>query len=154
MFSLARCCRQRLTSRTDCISFPRAASLPFAVGATLYHLSDFLAVLPKQRQAVLGSASAAMIILMILTHASLVQQNFAIMMLWTYVSLIPAGMIILALFSWKPTELDDKVGRFSYPIYLAQYPGAMALVVLGISPGFWGVLIATIGISTLLLAPH
>ena len=132
--------------------FPRAASLPFAVGATLYHLSDFLAVLPKQRRAVLGSASAAMIILMILTRASLVQHNFAIMMLWTYVSLIPAGMIILVLFSWKPTELDDKAGRLSYPIYLAQYPGAMLLVVLGINPSFWSVLSATIAISTLLLA--
>ena len=66
-------------------------------------------------------------------------------------SLIPAGMIILALFSWRPTELDDKAGRFSYPIYLAQYPSAMALVVLGITPGFWGVLGVTIGMSALLL---
>ena len=132
--------------------FPRAASLPFAVGATVYHLSDFLAVIPRQRLAVLGGGSAVMIILMTLARAALIQHNFSLMMLWTYVSLIPAGMIVLVLFSWKPTELDDKVGRFSYPIYLAQYPGAMALVVLGLTPGFWGVLATAVGISALLLA--
>jgi peptidoglycan/LPS O-acetylase OafA/YrhL len=132
--------------------FPRAASLPFAVGATLYHLSDFLTVLPTRRLAVLGSASAVMVILMILTCASFEQRDFPIMMLWTYVSLLPAGMIILSLFSWEQTELDDQMGRFSYPIYLAQYPGAMALLLLGMVPGFWGVMAATLAISALFLA--
>ena len=130
---------------------PRAASLPFAVGATLYHLSDFLAVLPKKRQPILGSASAAMVILMILTRASFAQRNFPIMMLWTYVSLIPAGMIILALFSWKPTELDDKVGRFSYPI-IWRSTRVRCLGRTWHRPRFLGRIGATIGISTLLLA--
>src|SRR6476660_2271469 len=70
----------------------------------------------------------------------------------SYVSLLPAGMIILALFGWKPTELDDQMGRFSYTIYLAQYPSAMALLLLGIVPGFWGVMAATLMISALFLA--
>ena len=132
--------------------FPRAASLPFALGATLYHLSDFLTVPPSRRLAVLGSASTLMVILMILTHVSFERRDFPIAMLWTYVSLLPAGMIILALFGWKPTELDDTMGRFSYPIYLAQYPSAMALLLLGIVPGFWEVVVATVTISALFLA--
>lgn len=132
--------------------FPRAASLPFAIGATLYHLSDFLTIAPTRRLTVLGSASAVMVILMILAHASFERRDFPIMMLWTYVSLLPAGMIILSLFSWKPTELDDQMGRFSYPIYLAQYPSAMVLLLLGMVPGFWGVMAATLTISALFLA--
>ena len=108
---------------------PWAASLPFAMGAVLYHLRGYMPKLSRNQRLVWVAIAATVLIgIMMLSKAFYFVP-------WVYLSLIPASAMTLLLFGFRPIgRVDELIGRFSYPIYLMQYLASAAVAAYLISP--------------------
>jgi peptidoglycan/LPS O-acetylase OafA/YrhL len=110
-----------------------AATLPFAVGAAIYHWSDWL----QARLSLLTKTSAAPLILSALFVINwLVSIWLNTYQTWGfYLSLGILIMLIIALhrrreLSFVSRKVDDYLGDMSYPVYLVHAPLAWLLMYL------------------------
>jgi peptidoglycan/LPS O-acetylase OafA/YrhL len=96
-----------------------AGSLPFALGAVVYHMRHRLVLGP----AWLGAGGAALIATTVFASYAFKQwEREDLMMVGVFASLIGHTIILLALYRMRKTKADDLIGRFSYPIYLVHVP--------------------------------
>ena len=101
-------------------------SLPFSLGALLYHLRDRMPKLTERQMA--GSLVACSFLICGAAYYAgygyWVVSRIPTMMLAVYLSLVPQAILILTLFqvrSKTALKIDSFVGRFSYPLYIMQF---------------------------------
>lgn len=124
---------------------PFAASLPFAMGATAYHLRLFF---PRHRlgQVIkIAVASMASITVGVMLWRPTGFSAPFLLSMYAFLALTTALVVALYFVERSPLKkFDDQVGKLSYPMYLVHYTaGALALGLFGHVATFetWGVVV-------------
>jgi peptidoglycan/LPS O-acetylase OafA/YrhL len=136
------------------------ASLPFSIGATLYHLLRRPEVLRLLRGAerwltvILIIGGVALVFIMEKASRAFSDKDTTLMVNWAYAGILPTALIVATLFQLKWRRIagwDDLIGRFSYPIYLLQFAVAWFLGnVYGVT-NVWILLATMFALSAILL---
>lgn len=126
---------------------PLAASLPFSMGATAYHLHLFF---PRHRRdQVIKIAVASMIAITIGVMIWRPTEFSALFLMTMYAFLAVTTALVVALYFVERSPMkkfDDQIGKLSYPLYLVHYTaGMLTLGLLGHAATF-----ETLGIVVLL----
>lgn len=140
---------------------PFSASLPFAVGALVFHCRGWAAKLPHRLRTPRACALLA-VMQLVLWWASQAASDAVRYEVFLYVSVVLNAVTLAALLGLKPgtalsARRDARLGKLSYPIYLTHtaltlwvadwfsFDGPSALLLLIVTP-------CTIGVSLLLVA--
>ncbi len=135
------------------------ASLPFSIGATLYHLLRRPGALRLPQAAerclpvILILAGVALVVAMEMASRAFYGKDTTLMVHWAYAGLVPTALIVAILFQLKGPWIarwDELIGRFSYPIYLVQFAVAWFLGTYGVT-NVWILLATMFVLSALLL---
>lgn len=130
-----------------------AASLPFSVGACLFHLRRWR---PAGGRPGVPRGLAVVSLAFVANLLWATQGGGEVERAQFYGNLVLAAAMTWLLAAWQPPRLagpDAALGELSYPVYLLHYQAGLALLLLGLggAPGSWGFMAAGL-VLTLVMA--
>jgi peptidoglycan/LPS O-acetylase OafA/YrhL len=130
-----------------------AASLPFSVGAGLFHLRRVCRPAEGRPGMPRGWVVVSLAFVANLLWAT--QGGAEVERAQFYGNLVLAAAMTWLLAGWQSPRLaasDASIGELSYPVYLLHYQAGLALLLLGLggAPGSWGFMAAGLGVALLM----